>query len=60
MLNGDAHETSTGPSCGTILGKNDGTFWGRLRGDGHTCFLNPTQKHIKLTLTSYSILYGEL
>ena len=60
VLNGDAHETSTGPSCGTSRGPNDGTFWGHPREVGHTCFLNPTQKHIKLTLTGYSRLHSEL
>ena len=54
VLNGDVHGTSTGPSCGTSRGPNDGTFWGRPRDVGHICFLNSTQKHIKLTLTSYS------
>ena len=38
VLNGDVHGTSTGP--------DDGTFWGRPRDVGHTCFLNSTQKHI--------------
>ena len=42
---------STRSSCGTSLGANDGTFWGRPQDVGHTCFLNSTQKHIKLTLT---------
>ena len=41
-------------------GPNDGTFWGRPRDVGHICFLNSTQKHIKLTLTGYSRLYSEL
>ena len=27
---------------------------------GHACFLNSTEKHIKLTLTSYSRHYNEL
>ena len=40
---------------------NDGTLWGRPRDVGHICFLNSTQKHIKLTLTGYySSLYSEL
>ena len=30
VLNGDVHGTSKGPSCGT--------FWGRPRDVGHTCF----------------------
>ena len=51
---------STGPECGTSRGPNDGTFWGRPQDFSHTCFLNSTQKHIKLTLTSYSKLYSEL
>ena len=46
VLNGDVHGTSTGPSCGT--------FGGRSRDVGHICFLNLTEKHIKLTLTGYS------
>ena len=54
VLNGDVHDTSTGPSCGTSRGTNDGTFWERPRDLGHILFLNSTQKHIKLTLTSYS------
>ena len=59
-LNGNVHGTSTGPSCGTSWGPNDGTFWGRPRDVGHVCFLNLTQKYIKLTLTGYSRLYSEL
>ena len=59
-LNGDVHETSMGPSCGTSRGPNDGTFWGRPRDVGHTCFLNSAHKHFKLTLTGYSRLYSEL
>ena len=32
----------------------------RHSGDvGHTCFLNSTNKHIKLTLTGYSRIYNE-
>ena len=60
VLHGDVHGTSTGPSCGTSRGPDDGTFWGRPRDVGHTCFLNSTQKHISLTLTGYSRLYSEL
>ena len=56
VLNGDVHGMSTGPSCGRFRGPNDVTFWERLRDVGHTCFLNSTQKHIKLTLTGYSRL----
>ena len=59
-LNGDVHRTSTGPSCGTPRGRNDGMFWGRPRAADHTCFLNSSHKHIKLTLTGYSRLYSEL
>ena len=59
-VNEDVHRTSTGLSCGTSQGPNDGTFWGRLRGVGHTCFLNSTHKHIKFTLTGYSKLNSEL
>ena len=29
VLNGDVHGTSTGSSCGTSQGPDDGTFWGR-------------------------------
>ena len=46
VLNGDVHGTSTGPSCRTSQAPDDGTFWGRPRDVGHTCFLNPTQKHL--------------
>ena len=56
----DVHGASTGTSCGTSRGPNDGTFWGRPRDVGHICFLNSTQKHIKLTLTGYSRIYSEL
>ena len=38
----------------------NGTFWGHPRDVGHIYFLNSAQKHIKLTLTAYSILYSEL
>ena len=51
VLNGDVNGTSRGP--------NDGTFWERLWDVGHACFLNPTQKYIKLTLAGYSRLYSE-
>ena len=44
VLNGDVQGMSTGSSYWTSQGPNDGTFWGRLRDVGHTCFLNPTQK----------------
>ena len=60
VLNGDVDGTSMGPSCWTFWGPSDGTFWGRPQDIGHTCFLNPTQKHIKLTLTGYSRLYSEI
>ena len=46
ILNGDVYGTSTGPSCRTSPGQNDGTFWGRPRDVGHACFLDSTQKHI--------------
>ena len=49
-----------GPSCGMSQGPNDGTFWGRPGDVGYTCFLNPTQKLIKLTLTANSKLYSGL
>ena len=45
---------STLPSCGTSQGPNDGTFWGHPRDVGHICFLNSTEKDVKLTLTGYS------
>ena len=51
---------STGSSFETSLEPNDGMFWERLRDVGHTCFLNSTQKYIKLTLTVYPRFYSEL
>ena len=45
-----------GTNCEMSWQSNHGTFWGRPRGVGHTCFLNSTQKDIKLTLTGYSRL----
>ena len=45
---------------GTLWGQNDGKFWGRQRDVGHSCFLNSTQKHIKLTLTGYSRLLTQV
>ena len=60
VLNRDVQGTSAGPSCQTSWGPNDGTFSGRLRDVGHTCFLTSTKKHTKLTLTGYSRLYNEL
>ena len=60
VLNGDVHKTPTGSNCETSRGPNDGTFSGRPWDIGHTCFLNLTQKHIKLILTGYSRLYSEL
>ena len=60
VLYGDVNWTSTGPSCGTSRGPNNGTFWGRPRDIRHICFLNSTQKHIKLTFIGYSTLYSEL
>ena len=59
VLNGDVRGTSTGPSCGTSWRQNDGTFLWRPWDGGHTCFLNSTHKHIKLTSTGYSRLYSE-
>ena len=56
VLNREVHETPMGTSCEMSWRSNDGTFWGRPRGVGHTCFLNSTQKDIKLTLTGYSRL----
>ena len=60
VVNGDVHGPSRGPSCGMSWGSNDGTFWGCPRDVDHTCFLNSTQKHIKLTLKGHSRLYIEL
>ena len=54
VLNGDAHGTTTRPSCGTSQGPNDRTFWERPEDVGRRGFLNSTQKPIKLTLTGYS------
>ena len=31
-----------------------------VRDVGHTCFLNSSQKNIRLTLAGYSRLYGKL
>ena len=42
----------------TSHGPNDGTFLGRPRDVGHTCFLNSNHKHINLTLAGYSRLYS--
>ena len=60
VLYGDAHCTFAGPGCETSWWPNNGTFWGRLRDVGHTCFLNSAQKHIELTLIGYLTLYSEL
>ena len=60
VLYGDVNWTSMGPSCGMFRGLNNGTFWGRPRDVRHICFLNSTQKHIKLTFIDYSTLYSEL
>ena len=43
-----------------VWGPNDGTFWRHLRDLRDTCFLNPTEKYIKHTLTGYSRLFSEL
>ena len=59
VLNGDVHRMSMEPNCGTSRGPNDRTFWERPQEVGHTCFLNSTNKHIKLTLTGYLKLYSE-
>ena len=49
---------------GTQLRDVPGTKWwdvlGKSRAVGHACFLNSTQKHIKIPLASYSRLYSEL
>ena len=54
VLNGDVRRASTGPSCRTTLGPNDGTFQGHPV--SQSCFLNSIYKHIKLTLTGCSRL----
>ena len=54
VLKEEVHWTSIGPSCGTSQWPNDGTFLGRSWEVGHICFLDSTQRHTKLTLTSYS------
>ena len=59
VLNGDVCKMSTGSSCGTSDGPNNGTFQGYPRYVGQTCFLNSTRKHIKLTLAGYSKLYSK-
>ena len=38
VVNGDVHGMSTGPSCGTSRGPNDGTFMGRPLDIDHICF----------------------
>ena len=38
VLKGGVDGTSTGPSYRTSRGPNDGTFWGRPRDVGLTCF----------------------
>ena len=60
VLYGDAHCTFAGPRCETSWGPNNGTFWGRPRDVGHTCFLNSAQKHTELTLIGHLTLYSEL
>ena len=54
VLNGDVHGTSKDP----VAGRPGDQMMGRsvdVRGEvGHIDFINSTQKHIKLTLTSYS------
>ena len=62
VLNGDIHGTSTGTSCRTSQGPNDGTFQGCPRDVGQTLFLKSTHKHnkhIKFTFRGYSRLYSE-
>ena len=52
--------TSLGRPWDPVAGySGDETFWGRPRDVGYTFFLNSSQKHIKLTLTSYSKFYTE-
>ena len=52
-------QESTGPSCGTSQGPDNGTFQRRPQDVSYTCFLNSTQKHILVTLTGYSRFYSE-
>ena len=38
VVDGEVYGTSTGLSCGTFRGPNDGTFWGRPQDVCHICF----------------------
>ena len=40
VINGDVHGSCTGPSCGTSMGPNDGTFQGRPWDVGQKYFLS--------------------
>ena len=42
-----------------VAGRPGDQMMGRFGDVGHICFLNSTQKHIKLTVTGYSRLYSE-
>ena len=53
VRNGDIHGTSRRPRYGTSRRPNDGPW-----DVGYICFLNSTQKYIKLTLTGYSRVCG--
>ena len=44
-----------GTQLRNIRGPNDGRFWGRLQDVAHICFLNSTQKDLRLTLTGYTL-----
>ena len=56
--------TSTGRQWDSVAGRSGDQMMGRsgdVRGKSVIyVFLNPTQKHIKLTLKGYSKLYSEL
>ena len=56
VVNEDIRGTSTGPSCRTSQGPNDGTFRGHPQDVGHISFLNSSHKHMKLVFTGYSRL----
>ena len=51
--------TSTGRLLDRVARQPGDQMMGRFGDVGHTCFLNSTQKHIKLTLTGYSGLCSE-
>ena len=49
--------TSMGRLRDLVVGRLGDQIMGRCKDVGHSCFLNSTHKHIKLTLTGYSRLY---